>query len=440
MEQNLTTGNLWKKMLVFSFPLMISNLLQVLFNMTDIAVVGHFAGALALGSVGSTTTLISLFTGFLIGMSSGVNVLIARFLGAKKAKEVEEISHTAVILCFITGILIGLIGIFGSRPILTLLHTKDELMNGALLYLRIYFIGMPALALYNYGNAVFSAAGNTKKPLFFLTFAGILNIILNLFFVIVCNLNVAGVAYASILSQYVSAICILFSLFRTKECFGLSFHKLALNKDKTKILLTLGIPSAFQYAIFQIANLFIQFGVNSFDANMVSGNSAAANADAVVYDVMAAFYTAGSSFIGQNYGAGNKKRIRSSYLISLAYSFGFGLILGLSLLLFGNQFLSLFTKDALVLSAGMKRLRIMSVSYAFSALMDASIAASRGLGKSLIPTIIVILGSCVFRVIWVFTVFAYFHTIPSLYLLYIFSWGITGIVEAAYFLKIYRKL
>lgn len=439
MERNLTKGNLWKQLFVFSLPLMISNLLQVLFNMADIAVVGRFAGSTALGAVGSTTTLVTLFTGFLIGMAGGVNVLIARYLGAKKPKSVEEAAHTAVIICQLTGIVIMAAGLLFAYDILHLLHTKDELIAGAALYLRIYFLGMPALAIYNYGNAVFSAAGNTKKPLYYLTFAGIVNIVLNLFFVIVCRMDVAGVALASVISQYISAILILISLFRSKEVYGLCFSKLRLNGKMASAILTIGLPSAVQYGIFQLANLFIQFGVNSFDATMVAGNSAAANADGLVYDVMAAFYTACSSFIGQNYGARNKDRVRKTFLITLTYSFGAGAVIGLVLELFGRQFLGLFTSEAAVIDAGMNRLVIMGFSYAVSAFMDNAIAASRGLGKSVVPTIIVIMGSCVFRIIWVYTVFAYFRTVPSLYLLYIFSWSITAMVEMLYFRKVYRS-
>lgn len=406
--------------------------------MADIAVVGRFAGSIALGAVGSTTTLVTLFTGFLIGMAGGVNVLIARYLGAKRPKDVEDATHTAVIICLLTGIVIMAAGLLFAYDILSLLHTKDELIAGAALYLRIYFLGMPALAIYNYGNAVFSAVGNTKKPLYYLTAAGIINIILNLFFVIVCKLDVAGVALASVISQYISAILILGSLFRSKEVYGLCLSKLRLNGKMASAILTIGFPSAVQYGIFQLANLFIQFGVNTFDATMVAGNSAAANADGLVYDVMAAFYTACSSFIGQNYGARDKERVRKTYLITLAYSFGAGAVIGLALELFGRQFLGLFTPEAAVIDAGMKRLVIMGFSYAFSAFMDNAIAASRGLGKSVVPTVIVIMGSCVFRIIWVYTIFAYFGTIPSLYLLYIFSWSITAIVEMIYFRKVYR--
>ena len=437
---SLTEGSLGKQILLFSLPLIISNVLQVLFNMSDIAVVGRYAGSTALGAVGSTTTLVTLFTGFLIGMGCGVNVLVARYFGAQKEKDLEETIHTSAIVCLAAGLIVLLFGVLFSHPLLTLLHTKDELIDGAALYLRIYFLGMPALALYNFGNAVFSAVGDTKKPLYFLMAAGTLNVIMNLFFVIVCNLNVAGVAIASVISQYISAVLTMGALLRSRdEIYGLRISSLRLSGHKLKNILALSIPSGFQYAIFQIANLFIQMGVNSFDAVVVEGNSAAANADGLVYDVMAAFYTACSSFMGQNYGARKRDRVLKSYLISLAYSFGFGAILGILLVVFGRPFLSLFTTEAIVVEAGMRRLTIMGFSYAISAFMDASIAASRGLGKSLIPTVIVILGSCVFRVIWVYTIFAYFRTITSLYLLYAFSWSITAIAEMLYLAKCYKQ-
>ncbi len=438
-RQDLTTGSIWSKMLFFSIPLVLTNLLQVLFNMADIAVIGQFAGSLSLGAVGSTTTLVTLFTGILIGMAGGINVLVARYFGAKDKKSTVETIHTALLVSLAAGLIVLVVGAFFSKGILELMNTKEELLSGAVLYIRIYFLGMPALALYNFGNAVCSAFGDTKKPLYYLGAAGIINVLLNLFFVIVCKMDVAGVALASIISQYISAFLILRALVRKGGEYALRLSELRLNKRMAKYILQIGLPAGLQNGIFQLANLFIQAGVNSFDATMVAGNSAAANADALLYDSMAAFYTACGSFMGQNYGAGKRKRVRNSYLVSLAYSFGIGFIGGICLVIFGRQFLSLFTNDPAVVDAGMKRLTIMGYSYGFSAFMDSAIAASRALGKSLVPTGIVIMGSCVFRMIWVNTIFAYFKTIPSLYLLYIFSWGITALVEIIYFIHIYKN-
>lgn len=429
----MTQGKLSTQILKFSAPLMLSNVLQVLFNMSDIAVVGQFAGSAALGSVGSTATLIFLFTGFLIGIGNGINARTAMYLGSRSERDTEETVHSSCILSLIIGLVLLVIGTVFARPLLELLNTKEELIDGACLYLRIYFLGMPALALYNCGNAIFSAAGNTKKPLVYLLIAGVINVLLNLFFVIVCKLDVAGVAIASAVSQYVSAVLIIVALLRTDEAYGLRPSKLRLYRDKSRSVLALGVPAGLQNSIFAIANLFIQSGINSFDAVIVEGNSAAANADSLVYDVMAAFYIACSSFMGQNFGAGNRERVLKSYGWCLLYSFAAGAILGALLLLFGEEFLSVFSSDPEVIEAGMIRLKIMGLCYAFSAFMDCTIAASRGLGKSAVPMLLVFLGSCVFRIVWVYTVFAHFGTLESLYLLFIFSWSITAIAEMLYF-------
>ena len=437
--RSLTEGPLARQILIVSLPLALSNLLQVLFNMSDVAVVGRFAGSTALGAVGSTSIFVTLFTGFLIGLGNGINVLVARFYGARNAESVHKTVHSALLVSLLAGVLLLVVGLFGSPALLRLLHTKEDLLPGAILYLRVYFLGMPALALYNYGNAVFSAIGETQKPLRYLSFAGVLNILLNLFFVIVCRLDVAGVALASTIAQCVSAGLILRALTRVQDSYALHLREVRFDPIMTRRVLMLGLPAGFQNAIFAIANLFIQAGVNSFDSLMVKGNSAAANADALIYDAMAAFYMACASFMSQNYGAGKVDRVKKSYLISLAYSFGVGLVLGGTLMPFGREFLALFTTEPAVIDAGMKRVSVMAMAYCISAFMDCTIAASRGLGKTVVPTIIVVMGSCVFRVVWVYTIFAQIHTIPSLYLLYPCSWALTAVAEMVYFVGSYKK-
>lgn len=268
--QDLTEGPLGKKILIFSVPLMLSNLLQVLFNMADIAVIGQFAGSLSLGAVGSTATLVTMFTGFLIGLSGGINVLTALYYGAKDRESLSKTIHSAALVSLIMGVLLLVLGVGLSEWMLTMLKTREELLDKAVLYLRIYYLGMPALAIYNFGNAVYSAVGNTKKPLYYLGFSGVLNIILNLFFVIVCHMDVAGVALASIISQYVSAALILQALLHCKDIYALHPGKLRLDPELTKDILKLGMPSGLQNVIFQFANSFVQMGVNSFDATMVA--------------------------------------------------------------------------------------------------------------------------------------------------------------------------
>ena len=437
---SLTDGSLFRNILLFSVPLIFSQLLQVLFNMADVAVVGKFSSATALGSVGSTSTLVTLFTGFLIGLSNGVNVRVAQYLGARQEENTSACVHTSLLLCTAAGVLIAALCYFLAQPMLALLRTKDDLIAGAVLYFRIYALGMPALGIFNFGNAVLSASGDTKRPLAYLTAAGVLNVILNLFFVIVCKMAADGVALASVISQYLSAVLILLHLHRLNDCCRLRMKLLRLHPQEAGRLLSLGIPSGIQHMIFAVANLFIQAGVNSFDSTMVSGNSAAANVDNVIYNVMAAFYTACSSFMGQNWGAGKKDRMMHSYYISLGYSFLIAAVLGAAFRVCGEPFLYLFTNEAPVVAAGMQRLQIMWWSYAISAFMDCTIAACRGIGRSFVPTVIVILGSCVFRVVWVYTIFARFRTIPSLYLLYAFSWVLTAAAEMLYFLRCCRHL
>mgnify|MGYP004449675401 FL=1 len=436
---DLTTGVLGKQILLLSLPLMFSNLLQVLFNISDIAVVGKFAGAYALGSVGSTSILLTLFLAVPLGMGGGINVLTALAIGSRSKKDVSETIHTAAIISLIAGILLLAFGMFFARDLLTLLNTKEELIEGAVAYLHVYFLGMPAVALYNFGNAVFSAAGNTRKPLVYLSIAGVVNVILNLFFVIVLKIDVCGVAAASAISQYLSAGLLLKDLFRGEGMCRLQMTEMKLTGSKAKRILQIGVPSAFQYMIYSVANLFVQTGVNTFSATVVAGNSAAANADNLVYDIMAAFYTVCGSFMGQNLGARKKDRVKKSYLICLFYSFMIGLVVGLLLVLFGHQFLSLFANDEAVIEAGMERLMVMGLAYCISAFMDCTTAATRALGKTVFPTIVMILGSCAFRIVWIYTVFAVYHTTQALYLLYAVSWIITAIPEIIYFVIIYKK-
>ncbi len=441
-DKDLTSGPLFKGILFYGIPLIFSNLLQVLFNISDIAVVGHFAGSIPLGAVGSTSQLLFFFTGLLMGLGGGINSIVAYYIGSKSNKELDNAIHSAFSISIITGIILLLLGLFLARPLLILIKTKDDLLEQAVIYFKIYMLGMPGLALYNYGNAVLSAAGDTKRPLYYLSLAGIINVILNLFFVIVCKLSCAGVALASIISQYLSAILVMIPIARGLNVAGIKFNvkHLNFNPTITRRILKIGIPSGMQNAIFAMANTFIQVGVNSFDSVMVAGTAAGSNLDNIIYSAMNAFYVACASFIGQNYGAGNKKRILHSMIISNLYAFILGASLSTSMYIFGPQCFSLFTSDPAVIQAGMMRFSVMWFSYPIATFMDNTIAANRGLGKTSIPTLIVFIGSCLFRILWVYTVFAYFGTIQSLFLLYIFSWILTALAEIIYFIHLYKKI
>ncbi len=438
-SKNLTQGPIFKNVFLFSLPLMATNVLQVLFNMSDVAVVGKFGADTALGSVGSTTMIVNLFTGFMLGIGGGVNAIVARKFGAKDEEGVKTSVNTAFYMSLAIGAILLIAGLIVARPFLNLLGTKSELIDGAHAYLKIYFWGMPALALYNFGQGVLSAMGDTKKPLIFLLISGITNVLLNLFFVIVMKLDVKGVAIATIISLYLSATLILVSLIKVKDVYRLTANLKLFDTTALKNLLMLSVSAGLQNSIFAVANLFIQSAVNTFDAVIVSANSAAQNLDPLVYDVMAAFYTAATSFVAQNYGAMNKERVKKSYIAALTFSASSAIVLGAGFALFGRQFLLLFTDNKAVVEEGIDRLKIMAFSYFISAFMDCSIAASRGLNKTLLPAAFSIMGSCVFRIIWIYTVFAHFNTLASLYLLYAFSWSITGISETVYFVYVYKK-
>lgn len=332
-----------------------------------------------------------------------------------------------------------IIGWFSAPLVLKTMKTKPELLQDALLYFRIYLLSMPAMALYNFGNAVLSAQGNTKLPLIFLALAGVVNVFLDLLLVIVFKMSVAGVAIATVAAQYISCVLTVRATFRNSENFHFDRRLFKLNSHKTLQLVKIGIPAGLQNVVFAVANLFIQAGVNSFDALMVAGNAATMNGDNLVYNIMAAFYTAGATFIGQNYGARKKSRILKSYFVSAGYAAIVGIFLGLILYIFGHQFLGLFTTDSTVVDYAMKKFKIMTFSFGISAFMDGTIAANRGLGKTFVPSIFVFVGSCVFRVVWIYTVFAYFRTIESLFLLYPVSWFVTAVFEIIYFAITYRK-
>lgn len=439
-EKDLTKGPLLTGILFYSIPLIFSNLLQVLFNIADIAVVGRFAGTIPLGAVGSTAQILFLFTGLIMGFGGGINVIVAYFIGARSKKQLDDSVYTSFIISIIVGIVLGAIGYFFANGIMVLIKTKPELLSGAVTYFKIYMLGLPGAAIFNYGYGVLSAAGDTKRPLYYLTFAGIINVILNLVFVICFKMDCAGVALSSTISQYISGFLVMIPLCRGIGDIKFSFRKITWNSEIAARVFKIGFPSGLQNAIFALANTFIQVGVNSFDAVMVAGTAAATNLDPIVYNAMGAFYSACATYIGQNYGAGNKKRIKQTIIISNTYSFILGAALGLLFYVFGRTLLGIFTTDPAVIEAGMLRLKIMSFSYCFATFMDNTIAANRGLGKTFVPSIIVFLGSCVFRIIWVLTIFAYFKTIPSLFLLYIFSWILTAAVQIIYFIIQYRKI
>ena len=426
-KQDLTQGRLGKQILFFSLPLMISNVLQVLFNMSDIAVVGRFAGSTALGAVGSTTILVTLFTGFLIGVGTGVNVLVARCFGARSEKDTRATVHTSLLIMGILGILLLALGELFATQMLRLLNTKEELLEGAALYLRIYFLGMPATMVYNFGAALLRAVGDTRRPLYYLFSAGVINVILNLFFVIVCRLDVAGVAIATVISQCVSAVLVVRCMMRESGAVHLELRQLRIWKGRLVQILQVGLPAGFQGVLFALSNVVIQSSINSFGEIVVAGNAAAANIESFVYVSMNAFHQANVSFTSQNLGAGRYDRIRPILLRAQGCVIVVGLFLGGAATLFGPQLLGIYSDSDAVIAAGMDRLSIICATHALCGMMDVMVGSLRGLGYSVMPMLVSLIGACGLRLIWITAIFRIpeYHTVQTVYWSYPVSWIIT---------------
>ncbi len=441
-EMDMCNGPIISKMLIFAIPLMCSSILQLLFNAADIVVVGKFAGDNSLGAVGSTTALINLLVNLFMGLSVGANVLAARDYGGNRKDELSKTVHTSMMLSIISGIILTVVGVLFSRQILILMKSPDEILPLASLYLKIYFIGMPASMAYNFGSAILRSVGDTKRPLYFLFAAGIVNVILNLIFVIVFNMDVAGVALATIISQYISAFLVIRCLMRESEGIKLHISKLKIHKDKLMPILRVGIPAGFQGVIFSLSNVVIQSSVNIFGNIIVSGNSAAQNIEGFIYVGMNAFYQAAISFTSQNMGAGKKERVRKIAISAQILVILTGLILGLTALFSGRWLLRIYTNNPEVIEAGMKRMVVITTTYFLCGMMDVMVGIMRGLGYSIIPMIVSLVGACGLRLIWIATVFQIpqYHNVTTVYVAYPISWAITFTIHVITYIIIRQRL
>lgn len=439
-EMDMCNGPLLIKIIIYSIPVILSGVLQLLFNAADIIVVGRFAGNHALAAVGSTSALINLLVNLFMGLSVGANVLVARYYGGGKEKEISETVHTAVLTAVAGGIILIFIGFFLSRPLLTLMGTPEDVLDHAVLYMQIYFTGMPVMLLYNYGSSVLRAVGDTKRPLYYLMIAGVVNVILNLIFVICFHMGVAGVALATVLSQFISAGLIVRCLMKTGGSYRLEFSKLKFDWDKFKRMMQIGIPAGLQGSIFSISNALIQSSVNSFGSIAMAGNTAGANIEGFVYMAMNAMHQTALSFTGQNMGAKNYKRVYKIMGTCLILVSIIGLVLGNGAYLLGNTLVGIYSPDPEVIHYGVVRLSVICTTYFLCGLMDVMVGVLRGMGYSIMPMIVSLTGACGLRVIWVFTVFAENRSLFVLYLSYPVTWTVTFLAHVACFLIVRRKL
>ena len=404
-EIDMVNGPILHKMLLFTIPLMCSSILQLLFNAADIVVVGRFAGDNSLAAVGSNSSLINLMTNVFMGLSVGGNVLAARDFGAGSEEELSKTVHTAMLLSILSGIILTVAGVIFAPQLLIIMNTPENILPLAALYLRIYFIGMTAMMLYNFGSALLRSIGDTKRPLYYLMTAGIINVVLNLIFVVKLQMDVAGVALATVISQCISALLVVRCMMKEQGGIRLVPKKLRIHKDKFRQIVRVGLPAGFQGMVFSLSNVVIQSSVNIFGEIVVAGNSAAMNLEGFVYVAMNAFHQAAISFTSQNMGAGKRERIGRILLIAEGCVIVTGASLGWLMYGFGRPLLHIYTDSPAVVEAGMVRMTIILLPYALCGMMDVAVGVLRGIGFSLAPMVISLLGACGLRLVWIATVF-----------------------------------
>ncbi len=439
-EIDMCNGPLLGKIMVFYIPLMLSGILQLLFNAADIVVVGRFAGNEALAAVGSTGSLTNLIVNLFIGLSVGANVLVARFYGAGQDGELKEMVQTAIATALAGGVILVFLGFFISGPALGWMGTPEDVIQHSVLYMRIYFAGMPFMMVYNFGSAVLRAVGDTKRPLYYLLIAGVVNVVLNLIFVIVFSMGVAGVAAATVVSQAISAALVVRCLILTDSAYRLVLQGMKIAPDKLIKMVQIGVPAGMQGALFSISNVLIQSSVNSFGSVAMAGNTAASNIEGFVYTAMNAFHQAAISFSGQNYGARKYKRIFNVLVICEVMVVAVGVLMGNAAYFFGGTLLKLYTIDPAVIQYGILRMRIISVPYFLCGVMDVAVGALRGMGYAIMPMLVSLTGACLFRVVWIYTIFQSNRTLECLYFSYPISWTLTFLVHFVCFAVVYRRL
>ena len=437
---DLTSGPMLQKIILFSLPLAASSILQLLFNAADVVVVGRFAGSTALAAVGSNGALINLLVNLFVGLSLGANVVAARCFGAKDDEGVRNTVQTSVTLGLVSGFLLAVVGFFAARVLLELMSCPEDVIGLSTLYLKIYFIGMPMTMLYNFSSALLRAVGDTKRPLYCLAAAGLINVVLNLVFVIGFSMSVAGVALATIISQTVSACMVTRMLMKEEGALHLDLHHLGFHMGALKQILLIGLPAGLQSTVFSLSNVVIQSAINSFGSTVVAGSSASANLEGFVYTAMNAFSQAAVTFTSQNMGARKYQNLNRVVLNCLLCAIVTGVVLGGGAVLAGTQLLHFYSSDAAVIAAGYERLRVICGTYLLCGIMDTLASSLRGLGYSVLPMVVSLVGSCLLRLVWIATIFQLNRTPFMLYISYPISWVLTAAVHLACLLVVRHKM
>ncbi len=439
-EIDMCNGTIMDKLISFALPLMISGMLQLMFNAVDIIVVGRFTGSQALAAVGSTTALICTFTNLFIGVSLGANVLAARFYASGKTKEMSETVHTAILLALISGIAMSIIGILCARESLVLIATPDDIIGQAALYLRIYFSGMPFFMLYNYGAAILRAVGDTKRPLMYLIAAGTANAVLDLILVIIFKMGVAGVAIGTITSQFISCVLVIRCLCKTDAIYKLYISKLRIKKYYLIQILKVGLPAGIQSTVINFSNVLLQSSVNSFGEIAMAGYTAANNILGFLYVSVNSVTQACMSFTSQNYGVRKFKRMDKVLADCAILSIIVSVVIGGGSYLLGHQILGIYTKQEDVIQCGMEILSISTIPYFLCGLMDMIPGSMRGVGYSAVPMILSIIGTVGTRLVWIYGVFPEHRSLYVLFMSYPVSWGLTIVMQAICLVFVRRKI
>ena len=437
---DMCNGPLLKKIILFAIPLMLSGVLQLLFNAADVIVVGRFTGNEALAAVGSTSSLINLLINLFVGVSVGANVLLGKHIGARDEENASKTVHTAVTFALVVGIAMIFVGFFLSRPLLELMGTPEDVINLSVLYMRIYFVGMPAFMFYNFGAALLRAVGDTKRPLYFLTLAGIINVIFNLIFVIVFHMGVAGVALATIISEGISAFLVFLCLKGADGVLHLDHRSLSFHKDVAIQMMKIGLPAGLQGCIFSVSNVLIQSSVNSFGSIAMAGNTASANLEGFVYNAMNSLYQTSLSFTSQNMGAKKYKRVDKILIECLVTVMIVGIVMGGGAYLIGTSLLSIYSSDPQVISYGLLRMSLICVPYFLCGMMDVFVGSLRGMGYSVMPMLVSLTGACLFRIVWIFTIVATNRSLFVLYFSYPVSWALTATAHLICYMIVRKKV
>ena len=437
---DMLQGGIAGKLILFALPLAFSSILQQLFNSADVAVVGRFAGDRALAAVGSCVALVGIFVNLIVGLSVGPNAVLANLIGQNRREKISSVLHTCMTFGLILGLVLMLIGMISARMVLELSGTPKSVMREALLYIRIYFGSIPFMMIYNFGSATLRSYGDTRRPMYYLILSGTVNVILNLFLVICFHLGVEGVAIATLISNVLSAALVLVHLYRKEDEFRFRFVHMKIEKEVLKKVLVIGIPAGIQGAIFSISNVFIQSGINTFGENAIAGSSLALNFEYFTYDIAAAFAQAAVTFTSQNFGAGNLKRCKKIFWECMAFGIGFTEILCVVFMIWDDFFVSIYTTSGAVAVYGLIRMHRVCSLEGLTATYEVESAALRGMGKSVEPSVVTVLGTVVFRLIWLVTIFKMVPTYEMLMNVYVASWIFTGgVLFAVYFLHM-KKL